>query len=89
MKYKLTSRREEAVTIDGLGVLPAATREGKTEDSPGTIVPSVTIADEVQAAAFAAQRGVTLSSALLPTGVELMILVGESASASENAEGVE
>ena len=71
MKYKLTSRREEAVTIDGLGVLPAATREEGTDE----LVPSVTEVDKQQAQSFAVQRGVALPSTNLPEGVECVVVV--------------
>lgn len=77
MQYKLTSRREEAVTIDGLGVLPAATREGDTEETPGQIVPSEMFVDETQSEAFKLQRGLWPHQTHLPEGVESTILVGE------------
>lgn len=73
MKYTLTSRREEAVTIDGLGVLPPATRE----DDTGELQPSVTEVDELQAGMFAMQRGVTLVSAKHPEGVECTVILAE------------
>ena len=78
MKYILTSRREEAVTIDGLGVLPAATREGATEDSPGELVPSVTVVDRLQAGVFAMQRSVTLANTKLPEGVTCTVNLEEA-----------
>jgi hypothetical protein len=68
MKYKLTSRREEAVTIDGLGVLPPATRDAETNE----LVPSVLELDgnDDRVKAFEHQRGMKLLYATMPEGVE-------------------
>lgn len=59
MKYQLASRREEAVTVDGLGVL-----------QPG----EERVVTEQEAEAFKLQRGLSLAQAGLPEGVEVTIV---------------
>lgn len=68
MRYVLTSRCKEAVTIDGLGVLPPATAK---ED--GEVVPSVTEFDERAVEAFRLQRGLHVTQVTLPADVEVTI----------------
>jgi hypothetical protein len=72
MHYTLTSRREDAVTVDGLGVLPAATRDPETNE----LSPSVTVVDEDRALAFKLLRGLSPAQVALPEGVVVEIFVG-------------
>jgi hypothetical protein len=60
MKFQLASRREEAVTVDGLGVL-----------QPGEIR-DVT---EQEAEAFRVFRGLSLAQAGLPKGVDVTVML--------------
>lgn len=68
MKYVITSRHEEAVTIDGLGVLPPATRNSDNDE----LVPSTLVLDsnDARVEAFERQRGIKLLCATMPEGVE-------------------
>lgn len=63
MKYQLASRREEAVTVDGLGVL----QPGETYE-----------VDEGAAEAFRLFRGLSLPQVHLPEGVELTVVLDAS-----------
>lgn len=71
MKYVITSRREEAVTIDGLGILPAARLD---EESGGLVVTSIEL-EQDQIYSFEAQRGVKLLHATMPEGVSIRVEV--------------
>lgn len=70
MKHKLTSHREDSVTVDGLGVLSPATEEG----------PSVMMVDDDAARMFYHLRGLPLAQAYLLEGVELSIVLEEEES---------
>lgn len=61
MHYTLTSRREDSVTIDGLGVL-----------APGETLQ----VDEGAAEAFKLQRGLSLAQATMPEGVDAVVVLG-------------
>lgn len=69
MQYWLASQRDEAVTVEGLGVLPPAAQEG----------PSVTVVGEVAAEHFRLARGLTLAQAKLPDGVEVAVVLDDVA----------
>ena len=61
MRYLLASRREEPVTVDGLGVLQPGVVKEVTDD---------------EAALFFLGRGLTLAQAGLPEGVEVGVFIG-------------
>jgi len=69
MKYQLASRREEAVTVDGLGVL----QPGETYE-----------VDEQAAENFRLFRGLSLVQAGLPEGVEVTIILNARTSEEGN-----
>lgn len=62
MKYQLASRREETVTIDGLGVLQPDEVKDVTD---------------LEAENFFRSRGLTLAQVRLPEGVEVTVVLGE------------
>jgi hypothetical protein len=77
MRYKLTSQREESVTIDGLGVLPPATWEGSAESEDLVLTPSLSEFDERAVDAFYLQRGLHVNQVTLPEGVVATLVIEE------------
>jgi len=76
MRYLLASRREEPVTVDGLGVLLPGVVKEVTDD---------------EAALFFLGRGLTLVQVGLPEGVEVGVFIGnpdavEETGTDENIE---
>lgn len=65
VQYEVQSTREDAVSVDGLGVVPPE---------------SVVAVDPVLAESFKANRGLPLTQAALPEGVTVTVVVDEKVS---------